>query len=172
MNKSEFLRILKESLEMSLEKTAINEQIDYYDKYISDEIKKGKTEKEVIDELGDPRLIAKTIKTVSGSIETKDSNASADSNSDTNYDSNSTYGDKTGGSTNTRYGNGNYRRYVDTSGIGCALAGLVMFIIVMFIFRLFSSMIYGLGDLAFSGPIGFILVLGLLYLFFGGGRRR
>lgn len=167
MNKNEFLKILKESLEMSLEKTAINEQIDYYDKYISDEIKKGKTEKEVIDELGDPRLIAKTIKTVSNNNDVKDSNDNADSNSEAN----STYDRKAGGSnTNTRYGN--YKRYVDTSGIGCALAGLVMFIIVMFIFRLFSSMIYGLGDLAFSGPIGFMLVLGLLYLLFGGGRRR
>ena len=152
---------------MSLERTAINEQIDYYDKYISDEIKKGKTEKEVIDELGDPRLIAKTIKTVSNNNDVKDSNDNADSNSDAN----SAYDRKAGGSsTNTRYVN--YKRYVDTSGIGCALAGLVMFIIVMFIFRLFSSMIYGLGDLAFSGPIGFMLVLGLLYLLFGGGRRR
>ena len=166
MNKNEFLRILKESLEMSLEQDAINAQLDYYDKYISDEVKKGRTEKEVIEELGDPRLIAKTIKTVSKS-------------DDLIIDDDSVYNQNQGSSnTQKRYGgeqsNGNrrYATYVDTSGIGCVIAGLVAFIIISLILRMFGYMVYGLGNLAFSGPIGFMIVIGLLYLIFGRGGRR
>ena len=168
MNRNEFLRILRESLEMSLEQDAINAQLDYYDKYISDEIKNGKTEKEVIEELGDPRLIAKTIKTVSN---TKDINNDSDNIGDgsqkygSDRSSNRGYG-------NTQSGNRKYSTYVDTSGIGCVLAGLVTFIIVSLIFRALSSMVYGLGNLAFSGPIGFLMVLGLFYFLFGRGGRR
>ena len=52
------------------------------------------------------------------------------------------------------------------------IAGLVMFIIVYGILSFMGRIAYGVGELAFSGPIGFLLVLGLFYLFFGGGRRR
>ena len=36
-------------------------QLEYYSSYIDDEVRKGKTEEEVLEALGDPRLIAKTI---------------------------------------------------------------------------------------------------------------
>ena len=66
MNKNEFLKKLKENLELSLDKDQIKSQVAYYDDYIKDEVAKGRKEKEVLDELGDPMLIAKTIKTVEG----------------------------------------------------------------------------------------------------------
>lgn len=159
MNRNEFLRILKESLEMSLEKDAINSQLDYYDRYISDEMKKGRSEKEVIEELGDPRLIAKTIKTVSNSNDVKKSDENSNGYSGTYNNSQSN-------------NNRKYSTYVDTSGIGCVIAGLVVFIIISLILRMFGYVVYGLGDLAFSGPIGFLFVFGLLYLLFGRGGRR
>ena len=162
MNRNEFLRILKESLAMSLEQDAIKEQLDYYDKYISDEMSKGRSEKEVLDELGDPRLIAKTIKTVNVTNDVKNENNYSDTD-DTK---------KTSNSGSSSHQGRKYTSYVNTSGIGCVLAGLVTFIIIIFVFRLFGYMAYGIGSLAFSGPIGFLLVLGLLYFFFGGGRRR
>lgn len=159
MNRNEFLRILRESLEMSLEKDAINSQLDYYDRYISDEMKNGRSEKEVIEELGDPRLIAKTIKTVSNSNDVKksDENSNGYSKAYNNSQSNN---------------NRKYSTYVDTSGIGCVIAGLVVFIIISLILRMFGYVVYGLGDLAFRGPIGFLFVFGLLYLLFGRGGRR
>ena len=40
---------------------AIKDNIQYYKTYIEDEVKKGRTEKEVIEELGDPWIIAKTL---------------------------------------------------------------------------------------------------------------
>ena len=180
MSREEFLKQLKESLSMSLEKAAINEQLDYYDKYISDEINKGRSEKEIIEELGDPRLIAKTIKTVSGSDIIAD-NSSNDTSEDRNNDygsyggygsyGSSNRGSYTGSSQNNQK-SVNYRGYVSQNGtIGCIIAGLVMFIIIYAIFSFVGNIAYGVGELAFSGPIGFLLVAGIFYLLFGRGRR-
>ena len=167
MSKNEFLKILKESLSMSLDINEINAQIDYYDKYISDEIKKGKSEKEVIDELGDPRLIAKTIKTVNKSSDNL-SNSSTNSDGFSGNRSNDNYNES------NRSGNSrNYRGYVNNTGtIGCVIAFLILFIIVYGILRMFGYVAYGMGSLAFSGPIGFIIVFSILYLLFSGGRKR
>ena len=169
MNRNEFLRILRESLEMSREQDAINAQLDYYDKYISDEIKKGKTEKEVIEELGDPRLIAKTIKMVSNTNDVTSDSENNNANSQNHENSNGYSGGYNNSQSNA---NRRYSTYVDASGIGCVIAGLVVFIIISLILRMFGYMVYGLGNLAVSGPIGFIIVLGLLYYLFGRGGRR
>ena len=177
MSREEFLKQLKESLSMSLEKAAINEQLDYYDKYISDEINKGRSEKEVLDELGDPRLIAKTIKTVSANdnstINNTDNNQS-DNRQDSygSYNNNQTNNRRYGGYGQNSRSNRSYGGYVNSNGtIGCIIAGLVMFIIVYGILSFMGRLAYGVGEFAFSGPIGFIIVLGLFYLLFGRGRK-
>lgn len=61
MNRSEFLNRLREALENDLGGSAVQEHILYYDEYIRNEIRNGKTEREVLDMLGDPWIIAKTI---------------------------------------------------------------------------------------------------------------
>ena len=61
MTKYEFLNDLKASLIGNVSGQIINENMQYYDEYISGEVRKGKTERETLDELGDPRLIARTI---------------------------------------------------------------------------------------------------------------
>lgn len=61
MNKEEFLQGLKEALAGSVPQSVIQENIRYYDSYIMDEVRKGAREDEVLAEIGDPRLIAKTI---------------------------------------------------------------------------------------------------------------
>ena len=174
MGREEFLKILRESLETSLEKVAINEQLDYYDKYISDEIKKGRTEKEVLEELGDPRLIAKTIKTVNvNDNSTINRGESEDSkNTNGNYSGRQTNNNSYSGYGQSNRGNRSYSGYINNNGtIGCIIAGLVIFIVVYGILSFMGRLAYGVGELAFSGPIGFIIVLGLFYLFFGRGRK-
>jgi hypothetical protein len=59
MNKTEFLNILEESLKGEVSQNIIDQNIKYYDQYIS----KASSEEEaqVLEELGDPRLIARTI---------------------------------------------------------------------------------------------------------------
>lgn len=61
MTKREFLDKLKESLEGEVSPTEMNNQLRYYEGYISEQETGGKSEAEILQELGDPRLIARTI---------------------------------------------------------------------------------------------------------------
>lgn len=61
MSKAEFLDILREQLDGEIPSGEIYSNIRYYEQYIEREIQSGKTEEEVMDLLGDPRLIAKTL---------------------------------------------------------------------------------------------------------------
>lgn len=67
MNRSQFIRELREALKNNVSEADVQENVRYYAGYIEDEVKKGRSEKEVIEELGDPWLIAKTIATTPGS---------------------------------------------------------------------------------------------------------
>lgn len=59
MNKNEFLVILENTLKGEIPDHEISGHIQYYDSYICGN--NGKTEEEILEELGDPRLIARTI---------------------------------------------------------------------------------------------------------------
>ena len=61
MRKTEFLQELREALDGEVSVSVIQSNISYYDQYISQEAAKGRREEEVIEEIGSPRLIAKTI---------------------------------------------------------------------------------------------------------------
>lgn len=62
MNKQEFIEGLRRSLSSLNDYTFVNDTISYYENYIESQIRMGKTEEEVMAQLGDPRLIAKSIK--------------------------------------------------------------------------------------------------------------
>ncbi|NLO09778.1 MAG: DUF1700 domain-containing protein [Clostridiales bacterium] len=59
MNKKEFLNILRQYLEGEVDNSILEQSVSFYNEYISSQL--NKTEEEVINEIGDPRLIAKTI---------------------------------------------------------------------------------------------------------------
>lgn len=61
MTRQEFLHELQIALQGEIDQAAVNENIRFYDNYIMEESRKGKTEEEVTAQLGNPRLIAKTI---------------------------------------------------------------------------------------------------------------
>lgn len=61
MGKEEFLQGLAGALSGNIPPERVRENLRYYESYIKGEIKKGRSEKEVLEELGDPRLIARTI---------------------------------------------------------------------------------------------------------------
>jgi hypothetical protein len=61
MDKQEFLEKLAEALREYMDDSSAYEHISYYSNYIDKEIKSGKSEKDVINALGNPRLIAKSI---------------------------------------------------------------------------------------------------------------
>ncbi|CUX23388.1 DUF1700 domain-containing protein [Clostridium sp. C105KSO13] len=61
MTRSEFLRELRRALENDLSGSIVQENVGYYDQYITDEISKGKSEEEVLQMLGDPWVLARTV---------------------------------------------------------------------------------------------------------------
>ena len=61
MTKNEFLDKLREALGNDLAATAAQENTQYYSQYILGEMGKGRSEEEVVEELGDPWVIARTI---------------------------------------------------------------------------------------------------------------
>lgn len=61
MNKQDFLESLKNYLNGQISPQEIDMQIRYYSHYIDSQTAAGRSEAEVLSELGDPRLIGKTI---------------------------------------------------------------------------------------------------------------
>ena len=170
MNKNEFLKRLKTQLENDLSSQQIDEQIRYYDNYISTEIKNGRSESDILEELGDPILIAKTIKQVSPDNNMQNNNSysyGSDNNYDNDYkETNSRTND---GYSNT-FGNGTYRQYTGGSA-SCLLLGLVLFFIIFFILRLLGTLLYGGLYGIYYYPLFFLVILLIIYLV-NKGRKR
>ena len=61
MEKMEFLNVLRIHIQGVDDIAFVNDTMNYYENYIETEIRKGKSEEAVINKLGDPRLIAKSI---------------------------------------------------------------------------------------------------------------
>ena len=61
MNREEFLRGLENALSGNVPPSVVRVNLRYYDDYIRSERQKGRSESDIMDELGDPRLIARTI---------------------------------------------------------------------------------------------------------------
>ena len=61
MTKGEFLKELRRKLTGEIPPAEVEETLLYYEQYIGNAIKKGKSEQEVLEELGSPLLIARTI---------------------------------------------------------------------------------------------------------------
>lgn len=61
MSKEEFLERLGQALSGEVSQSIIQENLRYYDSYISNEMKNGTADYLITAEIGDPRLIAKTI---------------------------------------------------------------------------------------------------------------
>ena len=70
MNRTEFLDILRSQLSGQMQEGKAAAHIRYYEDYIQSQVRSGHPEQEVLKQLGDPRLIAKTlIDTDGGDVE-------------------------------------------------------------------------------------------------------
>ena len=61
MRKEEFLEKLRARLSQTMSQQEVAAQIRYYENYIQEQMQNGRSEEEVLAELGDPLLIAKTL---------------------------------------------------------------------------------------------------------------
>ena len=84
MSREEFLQKLSQALAGEVSRGVIDENIRYYDDYIRSEAAKGMTEEEVIAQIGEPRLIARTI--IDSTTSMEESQSSSGYNSGNNSD--------------------------------------------------------------------------------------
>lgn len=93
MNKKEFLDILYEQLSGQMLEGNVAAHVQYYRNYIEDAVTQGRTETEVLNELGDPRLIARTLldtdSTASGNPQTTGSYSEPYTDNSYEYDNGS-----------------------------------------------------------------------------------
>ncbi|SHJ99866.1 DUF1700 domain-containing protein [Hespellia stercorisuis] len=61
MTKQMFLKELREALENDLSGQIVEDNVNYYSNYISDEVRGGQSEEDVVGGLGDPWVIARNI---------------------------------------------------------------------------------------------------------------
>lgn len=66
MEKQEFLDKLRLSLNGRVATEILSDTLNYYEDYINTEVRKGRSEEEVLASLGDPRLLARTIAETKG----------------------------------------------------------------------------------------------------------
>lgn len=192
MGKSEFLSILRGQMTGRIPSGEVNSQIDYYNSYIDSQIAKGISEEKAIEELGDPRLIAKTlIESTNRAAEAAGYDGPYRKSTDSYDDSDginsgefgrSTTGDgsqfsgndgrRTGaystGAGNARNGNGNNNR---SSGFGCGgvlvIVGIILFIILATVISLISFSFRHMGTIIPIAAGVIVIVLLVRYL----GRR-
>lgn len=72
MTQIEFVTELEQALRGNVEERIIQENVRYYNDYISEQRAAGKSEEEIFASLGSPRLIAKTIIDTSGEASTQE----------------------------------------------------------------------------------------------------
>lgn len=61
MNKEEFLAQLRTALNGNIDSALVQENMEYYNNYIMEEMQNGKSEQEVLQMLGEPWILARTI---------------------------------------------------------------------------------------------------------------
>ena len=66
MTKNEFLDKLRVALTGKVSSALVEENMTYYKEYIDSQVRMGRSEREVMEMLGDPRLIARTIVQTNG----------------------------------------------------------------------------------------------------------
>lgn len=103
MSREEFLRGLEEALAGEVPASVVRDNLNYYSSYLSQELAKGRTMEEIIEEIGEPRIVARTIiDSTDAAAEAGDYGAYEDRSSRDGY-GNSGYGSYDGG--RSGYGN-------------------------------------------------------------------
>lgn len=168
MSKTEFLQGLKEELEGKVPHSVIQENLQYYDTYITEEVSGGADENAVIDGLGGPRIIARTI--VDAVFNTEDRPDGFDTMGEGVYGREGAGKQSKGQGRPDRERSQNQNlRYVDFSKWYVRLiAGMVVFCVICLAMTIFFGII-GLAGwiLSYLWPV--LLVLLLIWMF-GGSR--
>ncbi len=174
MNREEFLNRLGASLNGEVPTSVIQENLNYYDGYIREEAAKGRSEEEIIDEIGGYRLIAKTIIEASGGEEPGgsqsgyyDSQGYGRSYTDTGYDGGqSSYGSYGSyGDDRERRPGGSFHMYDLSRGWKRFIIPAVIILVLLLIVSIIGGLLTLLSPL-----IGPLIVVVFLYTLFKNRR--
>ena len=137
MRKKKFLNGLRDALVNELSPDEVNQQLLYYERYINEEVSKGKTEEEILEMLGEPRLIAKTILSSNGSMK---------ENTGEYYD------------TKDKQAKKKTENFMSINGIGGVIKLVLILLVLVFgIFTVFRLLLPVLLPVAVIGVIFFLL---------------
>ena len=170
MSRTDFLQGLKSELEGRVPYSVIQENVRYYDSYIAEEAAKGISEEEVIESLGGPRIIARTI--VDAALNTEDRPDGFET-----FGSGPAYGSgpsEEGGRADGRADRDDDRQphihYVDFGKWYVRLiAGLAVLLVIFLVMTVFFG-IMGLAGWVLSYIWPVLLVLMLIWMFKGPRR--
>ena len=118
MNKEAFIDTLRRALYGKVSDYELTDQVRYYEDYIQSQVRSGRDEQQVLDELGDPRLIARTL------LDTDVDNGQLD------YEEYSTYSDD---AQNTQSSSRNHVHVWRFDTWYSKLLGVVILLIVVFL---------------------------------------
>jgi len=165
MRKEEFLQTLRRALAGNVPPEVVEENIRYYDGYITEEARKGRTEEEVIGEIGDPRLIARTIEdTTDGAGDSR-----YEAGGSYEYSGSADMGRDGGGYTRSPYETGRpFRIFRMDKWYGKLLAMVVVFVVVYLVFSIIGGIFALL--MPFIGPLFMIWLI--VTIIRNSGRRR
>lgn len=177
MSKNEFIQGLEAALSGNVPPETVRENLIYYRDYIRTELEKGRTEQDIMDELGDPRLIARTIMDTTpgaeeGAFEPYHFRGFFGEGSQTgSYSQGSGYGQDSSYSQNDGYtqesGSRGHVHYYDLNKWYWKLLAVV--VVVLFLMLLFTLIT---GFLSLVIPMLPVLGLIAVIMWFVGGRRR
>ncbi len=154
MSKNEFLDRLRASLSGRIAPAQVEDNINYYQDYITSQIRGGRSEAEVMAMLGDPRLIARTI------IETSQP-ADAATQQGNAYRNNG-YSGSYANSQNSSNNQGNYQSSAyHTNQKRFRMPGWLMAILAILVFCLIMSVVFSV--LSFLAPV-LIVIAAVLFL--------
>ena len=169
MSKAEFLQGLRSELEGRVPYSVIQENLSYYDSYISQEMANGASEDAVIESLGGPRIIARTI--VDAAFDTEDRPDGYET-----YGSGTVY-DGDAGSSQDPSGQEAYREethrnihYVSLNGWKAGLVTGLGVLLVILLPLTFVFGIVGLAGLILSWTWPILLILLIVWIFTGSRR--
>lgn len=156
MRQEEFLKCFQEALTGKVSDRIIQENVNYYQSYINNEIRNGKTEEEVLQALGDPRLLAKTI---------EESNKFANGEEEYSYDDHG-WGFQGKRNGQDAQGQDYMNQHKTVRFPGWIAAIIIIAILAVVIFLVFSVV-------SFLAPVIIGLAIGILiYKLFTGGWQR
>ena len=172
MTKIEFLEGLRKALGNDLDRATVQENVNYYDGYIRDEVNKGRTEEEVTAELGDPWVIAQTV------IDAEEAKRGAGRDAGSSFTATDSgyhdpvYGDG-GDYTREDYYDQNqgYQTHVHTFGFDTWWKKLLLILGIIGVVVLVVSIVGGIISLLAPILIPLLILMLIIRLIGGSGRR-